>query len=290
MKFLNTIALIALGAIAISSTAEAAISAGCNTYLTNLAQPSNPLSNCRVYTALGFPNLTHTADHDTVKLEKALTTYCATPACTSEQYAGVYKDLQANCAADMVAENQPTLGATMYMWYLSPAQRQAVCLQNPTKNTTCVIDSINEMIARAQFPNDNKNEDDLYGYLQYVTPMLSAKSTNETGFCTACNQEVANIFSNYYTKTPSPFNLNFAQQLSSKTLNDDLQYQYKTSCKVTLGTDQSAFKPTNVTTPSAGSKDGKDTKDGKDSAAVNVGFSLAGVAAAAIAVAGALAL
>lgn len=116
MKISSTIAAIALVATALSSTAEAALSAGCNTYLNSLSAASNPLAKCRVYSALGFPGLTHPNDHDTVKLQKALTEYCAQPACTSEQYAGVFKDLQTNCAADMVPENQSTLGATLYMW------------------------------------------------------------------------------------------------------------------------------------------------------------------------------
>ncbi|KAF9941745.1 hypothetical protein BGZ67_004083 [Mortierella alpina] len=283
MKISSTIAAIALIATALSSTSEAAISAGCNTYLTSLSAATNRLSRCRVYTALGFPGLTHANDHETVKLQKALTDYCAQPACTSEEYAGVYKDLQTNCAADMIPENQDTLGATLYMWYLSPAQREAVCLQDTTKNSTsCVVESINEMIARGQFPNANKNEDDLYGYLQYVTPMLSAKDTNATSFCTSCNQQVANIFSNYYTKTPSTFSLNFAQKLDSAKLNGDLQYQYKTSCKVTLGTDGSAFKPVNVTDP-------KNDK-GSNSAAQALGFSLGGVVATVMAAGAALAM
>ncbi|KAF9940390.1 hypothetical protein BGZ65_007111 [Modicella reniformis] len=280
MKLLSTVALIALGAGAFSSTAEAVLSAGCNTYITSLSQATNSLAKCRVYTALGFPGLTHTNDHDTDKLQKALTDYCATPACTKEQYAGVLKDLQTNCAADMVAENQDILGTTMTMWYLSPAQREAVCLKNPTTNTTCVVESIKDVIARGQFPNDNKNEDDLYGYIQYVSPLVSAKG-NTTAFCSQCNQEVANIFSNHYIKNPSSFPLNFAQQLSSSKLNEDLQYQYKSACKVTLGTDQSAFKPTNPTNPN----DNSGSKDGKNSGAQSLAFSFGGVAAAAVAVA-----
>ncbi|KAF9348533.1 hypothetical protein BGX26_013058 [Mortierella sp. AD094] len=286
MKLVHTIALVAMSTSLIYSNADAAVSAGCNTYLTNLEQPSDPLSKCRVYTALGFPGLTHSNDRDTVKLQKALTNFCATPACTKEQYAGVYKDIQTNCAADMVPENQATLGTTMYMWYLSPAQREAVCLLDPSKNSSCVIDSINDMIARGQFPNDNKNEDDLYGYLQYVTPMLSAKGTNSTSFCTACNQEVANIFSNYYTKNPSPYSLNFAQQLNSSALNTDILYQYKANCKVTLGTDQSAFKPTNVTDP----KNTKDSKDGKENSALALDVSFGKLVGAAAMFAGALAM
>ncbi|KAF9273340.1 hypothetical protein BGZ68_001598 [Mortierella alpina] len=284
MKISSTIAAIALVATALSSTAEAALSAGCNTYLNGLSAASNPLAKCRVYSALGFPGLTHANDHDTVKLQKALTEYCAQPACTSEQYAGVYKDLQTNCAADMVPENQSTLGATLYMWYMSPAQREAVCLQDTTNNSTsCVVQSINEMIARNQFPNANKNEDDLYGYLQYVTPMQSAKDTNATAFCTACNQKVANIFSNYYTKTPSTFLLNFDQKLDSTKLNGDLQYQYKTSCKVTLGTDESSFKPVNNTDTRTDSTKG-------NSAPKALGFSLGGVAATIMTAAAALAM
>ncbi|KAF9430790.1 hypothetical protein BGZ76_000699 [Entomortierella beljakovae] len=244
MKFGNSLTLVALTASLFYTSTEAVVSAGCSTYLDTLAQPTNPLAKCRTYTALGFPGITHANDHDTVKLQTALTAFCATPACTQEQYAGVYKDIQTNCGADMVAENEATLGATLYMWYLSPPQREAICLQNPTTNTTCVIDSVNEMIARNQLPHDNKNEDDLYGYLQFVTPALAAVGGNTTAFCTECNQEVANIFSNYYKKNPSTFPLNFNQKLSSTTLNNDLEYQYKSSCKADIGTDKSAFKPT----------------------------------------------
>ncbi|KAG0309476.1 hypothetical protein BGZ98_001988 [Dissophora globulifera] len=284
MTFLSTLAVVAFGATVISTGADAALSAGCNTYLTNLGLATNPLAKCRVYTTLGFPGITHANDHDTDKLQQALTAYCATPACTADQYASVYKDLQTNCAADMVADNQATLGTTVYMWYMSAAQRDAVCLQDAAKKSFCVIDSINEMIARSQFPNDNKNEDDLYGYLQYVTPMLSAKSSNATSFCTACNEQVANIFSNYYKKTPSPISLNFAQNLTSAALNTDLQYQYQSSCKVTLGTDPATFKPTNVTDPAS------TTKDGKGSSAQALKVSVAGVATIAMAIAGAIAL
>ncbi|KAF9152817.1 hypothetical protein BG015_004645 [Linnemannia schmuckeri] len=257
MKFTTTVAVIALGATAISS-AQAALSPACTTYLTALSAPTNPLAKCRVYTSLGFPALTHANDHDTPKLQKAITDYCATPACTPEQY-------------------------------MSPPQREAVCLQS-SKNTTCVIDSINEMIARAQFPNNNKNEDDLYGYLQYVTPMQSVKDTNATAFCTTCNQQVANIFSNYYTKNPSPYVLNFEQKLTSAKYNDDLSYQYKTSCQVTLGAD---FKPvdkdtTDSSNPSANKPTGKDDKGNAGQSAVVL--SMGSVAATVAAVAGVLAM
>ncbi|KAG0373656.1 hypothetical protein BGX24_011414 [Mortierella sp. AD032] len=285
MKFTSTVAALALGAIAISSSTQAALSAPCSTYLDGLSATTNPLAKCRVYTALGFPGLTHAKDHDTVKLQKAITDYCATPACSPEQYAGVFKDINANCQADMVPANQPTLGATMYMWYLSAPQREAICLQS-SKNTTCVIDSINEMVARAQFPNANPNEDDLYGYLQYVTPMMSAKGTNATALCTQCNQQVANVFSTYYTKTPSPYALNFDQKLDSAGLNTDLTFQYKDSCKVALGPD---FKPetpsTNPTKPGD-----KKPEDKKDSGASAVALSMGSVAATVAAVAGALAM
>ncbi|KAG0023382.1 hypothetical protein BGZ81_008146 [Podila clonocystis] len=284
MKFTTSIAAIALGAVALSS-ADAALSAGCNTYLTSLSAATNPLSKCRVYTALGFPEFTHAKDHDTAKLQKALTDYCATPACTPEQYAGVFKDLQANCANDMVVDNQPTLGATLYMWYMSPAQREAVCLQNDAKTANCVIESMNTMIASAHIPNLNSNEDDLYGYLQYVTPMMSAKNTNATAFCTSCNEQVANIFSNYYTKTPSPFPLNFAQGLTSSNYNNDLVYQYKTTCQANLGADFKPTKPTGTNTPKPSSTDAA-----KNSAMSGLTQSTAGVFAAAAAVAGLMAV
>ncbi|KAG0348977.1 hypothetical protein BG004_003139 [Podila humilis] len=286
MKFSTTIAVIALGAAAASSTAEAAVSAGCTTYLATLSAPSNPLAKCRVYTALGFPELTHAKDHDTVKLQKAITTYCAAPACTSEQYAGVFKDLQTNCAADMVAANQETLGATMYMWYLSAPQREAICLQNEAKTGSCVVDSVSEMIARAQLPDDNPNQDDLYNYLQYVTPMRSAKGANSTAFCTSCNQQVANIFSTYYTKTPSPFSLNFAQALTSEKLNTDLLFQYKSTCSANLGAD---FKPPVAKPSGTGANGAKPTDDSKDSAASGLTQSTAGIFAVVAAVAGLMA-
>ncbi|KAF9901786.1 hypothetical protein EC991_005668 [Linnemannia zychae] len=284
MKFTSTVAALAIGATAISS-AQAALSAPCTTYLTALSAPTNPLAKCRVYTALGFPGLTHANDHDTVKLQKAITDYCATPACTPEQYAGVYKDINANCAADMVAANQADLGATMYMWYMSPPQRESICLQS-SKNTTCVIDSINEMVNRTQFPNDNKNEDDLYGYLQYVTPMMSAKGTDAAGFCTECNELVANVFSNYYTKNPSPYLLNFDQKLTSEKYNTDLTFQYKSTCKATLGPD---FKPQTGTNPTKPG-DKNQPSDSKNAGQSAVVLSMGGVAATVVAVAGALAM
>jgi hypothetical protein len=115
MKITPFTSAIAL-ALTVAATTEAALSAGCNTYLNALAAPAHPLAKCRVYTALGFPAITGAHDHDTAKLEKILTSYCATPACTTDQYAGVYKDLQTNCGADMIPENQETLGTVLYMW------------------------------------------------------------------------------------------------------------------------------------------------------------------------------
>ncbi|KAG0353880.1 hypothetical protein BC939DRAFT_462857 [Gamsiella multidivaricata] len=286
MKFTISVATIALGAIALSSSlgADAALSAGCSTYLSSLEAPTNPLANCRVYTALGFPALTFAKDHDTPKLQKALTSYCATPACTTEQYAGVYKALQTNCAADMVTDNQATLGTVMYMWYMSPAQREAVCFQDASKNSSCVVDSINEMIARGQLPDANPNEDDLYGYIQYVTPMMSPTGTNTTAFCTSCNQQIANIFSNYYTKTPAPYTLNFAQNLTSLTLNTNLMDQYKRNCGATLGlpsvggngagngtAPSGTFQPTNLT--QSGGKTASNAASG-------VSYSMGGIVAA----------
>ena len=102
--------------VSAQATAPAALSAACNQYLTSLSQASNPLARCRVYTALGFPQMTYKNDHDTPKLQKTIVEYCSQPACTADQYAGVYKDLQTHCATDMVAANQNTLGVTMYMW------------------------------------------------------------------------------------------------------------------------------------------------------------------------------
>jgi len=131
MKFTTAIATIALGAIALTSSVSAAatasapappaaspsaLSSTCSTYLNQLADPTNAFYKCRVYTALGFPSLTHAHDHDTGKLQTAITTYCAASACTADQYSTVYKNIQTNCAADMVAANQGTLGTVMYMW------------------------------------------------------------------------------------------------------------------------------------------------------------------------------
>jgi len=165
---------------------------------------------------------------------------------------------------------------------MSPPQREAVCTVNPATNASCVIESISQMIARNQLPNDNKNEDDMYGYLQYVTPMTSPKGTDAKGFCTDCNQEVANIFSNYYTKTPAPYKLALDRDLTTTALNNDLLYQYKTSCKATLGVDQSFL-------PKAGGDSGKGKddkgKDTKSNGAQSLARSIGGVAAAAIAVA-----
>ncbi|KAG0207186.1 hypothetical protein BGX28_001524 [Mortierella sp. GBA30] len=254
MKLTVSAATIVFGAIALSEYTALALSAGCSSYLDNLATPSNPLYSCRVYTALGFPDLTHANDHDTSKLEKALSTYCAAPACTADQYASVLNNLQANCADDMVPDNQATLGTVMYMWYMSPAQREAVCYKNAAMTSYCVIDSMNEMISRAQLPDSNPNEDDLYGYLQYVTPMASPINIDNVAFCTVCNQQIANIFSNYYTKNPAPFTLNFAQGLESETLNINLMDQYQRACGAALGklmvvsgNTPGAFQPTNST-------------------------------------------
>ncbi|KAF9216104.1 hypothetical protein BGZ59_011030 [Podila verticillata] len=285
MKFSTSIAVIALGAAL--SSAEAALSAGCTTYLATLS--AAPLAQCRTYSAIGFssPTFTFAGDRDTVKLQKALTDFCAKPACTPDQYAGVFKDLQTNCAADMVAANQDTLGATMYMWYLSPPQRDAVCLQNDAKNASCVIESINGMVAQNQFPNNNTNENDLYGYIQYVTPMQSARGTNATSFCTSCNEQVANIFSTYYTKTPSPFSLNFAQSLTSASLNTDLTYQYKSTCQTNLGPD---FKPTVPTGSGSNPSASPKTDASKSGAMSGLTQSTAGVFAAAAAVAGLMAV
>lgn len=171
---------------------------------------------------------------------------------------------------------------------MSAPQRDAVCLQNNAKNASCVIESINGMIASTQYPNANANEDDLYGYLQYVTPMQSARGTNATAFCTSCNEQVANIFSTYYTKTPSPFPLNFAQSLTSASLNTDLTYQYKSSCQTNLGPDFKPTVPTGTgTNPSASPKA---TDGSKNGAMPGLTQSTAGVFAAAAAVAGLMAV
>ncbi|KAF9091000.1 hypothetical protein BGX27_002104 [Mortierella sp. AM989] len=286
------ISTIALGAIALSATtAQGAVSAGCAAYLATLEAPTNPLAACRVYTALGFPALTHAKDHDVAKLQTALDGYCAKPACTTEQYAGVYKDLQTNCGADMTAANQATLGPVVYMWYMSPAQRDAVCFKDSAKSgTNCVVTTASEMIARNQLPDSNPNQDDLYGYLQYVTPMANPTGISDASiksqFCTPCNQEVANIFSNYYVKTPSPFKLNFVQELTSATLNTNLMDQYKRNCAVTLGLPSSGG---NGTAPN-GSFQPKNSTQTEDSKGGASALASSGVFAFVGAVAGALAL
>ncbi|KAK3816935.1 MAG: hypothetical protein JOS17DRAFT_758608 [Linnemannia elongata] len=114
---------------------------------------------------------------------------------------------------------------------------------------------MNEMIERGQLPDANINEDDLYGYLQYVTPLANPTNITATAFCTSCNQQVANIFANYYNKNPAPFSLQFTQNLTSSYLNTVLSDQYRGQCGVTTlgsptatGSDtQVAFQPTNVT-------------------------------------------
>jgi len=154
---------------------------------------------------------------------------------------------------------------------VSPAQRDAICLREDgssitqadlaesksnnisTTSLACVTKSIQTMLTNNQFPNQNPNEDDLYGYLQFVTPFLSAKSTNVTDvkgqFCSSCNQQVANVFSTYYQKSPSPFpSLSLDRALTVDRLRDDLKFQYKSSCGVDLGS--STFKPVNLTDPS----------------------------------------
>ncbi|KAF9959055.1 hypothetical protein BGZ72_010396 [Mortierella alpina] len=250
----SAIALAAIGVSWCVTEVSAALSDGCSKFLSGLESTSNPLHSCRVYTELGFPGITYAKDHDTPKLQKALSAYCATPACTIDQYMGLFKDLQAKCASDMVPGNQETLGAVLYMWYMSPAQREAICFQNAAKTGNCVIDSVNEMIARGQLPDSNPNEDDLYGYLQYVTPMANPINISTTAFCTPCNQQIANIFSTYYAKTPARFSLNFEQGWTSDTLNVNIMDQYQRNCGVTLGKPMSnsgnapgAFQPTNIT-------------------------------------------
>lgn len=174
--------------------------------------------------------------------------------------------------------------------YASPAQRDAICFQNAAKTGSCVIDSINEMIARSQLPDNNENEDDLYGYLQYVTPFTNMNGLNTTQFCTSCNQQVANIFSNYYKNTPSPYVLNFEQKLTSATLNANILDMYKRNCGATLGLPPStgnttvpgAFTPTNTT---------QGGKTGSTSAAVIGGSYSMGVMSAMVAtIVGAMAM
>ncbi|KAG0055399.1 hypothetical protein BGZ83_008672, partial [Gryganskiella cystojenkinii] len=89
MKLTITSAAAALAVLIGSVSAQAppagpGLSAACTQYLNSLAQPSNPLYQCRVYTALGFPGITHKNDHDTPKLQKAIVEYCAKPACTQD--------------------------------------------------------------------------------------------------------------------------------------------------------------------------------------------------------------
>lgn len=114
---------------------------------------------------------------------------------------------------------------------------------------------MNEMIERGQLPDANINEDDLYGYLQYVTPLANPTNISTTSFCTSCNQQVANIFANYYNKNPAPFSLQFTQNLTSAYLSTVLADQYRGQCGLTtLGSPTAtgndapgAFQPTNVT-------------------------------------------
>ncbi|KAF9976559.1 hypothetical protein BGZ73_008314 [Actinomortierella ambigua] len=285
MKFTTTLAAV----VALVATTEAALSAGCSKYVDGLLAPTNPLSQCRVYTTLGFPGLTFKADHDTPKLATALDAYCAKPACTDAQYKEVFDGLNTNCAADMVAANEAELSAILYMWYLSPAQQKSVCFKNTATNKYCVIESMDGMIARKQFPDSNPNQDDLYGYLQYVTPLLRPVNMSNADFCTPCNQQVANIFATYFKKTPSTFPLNFAQNLNSTTLYNDLEYQYKTACKVdiTAPQDPNAFKPSNP------NNKGNSTTDDKKPESAAVGLtaanSLSGVVAVVAGVAGMMA-
>lgn len=175
--------------------------------------------------------------------------------------------------------------------YMSPAQRDAICFQDAAKNGSCVIDSINEMIARAQLPDNNQNEDDLYGYIQYVTPFTNMDGLNATQFCTPCNQQVANIFSNYYTKTPSPYLLNFDQKLTSAILNANILDMYKRNCAVTLGlpsvtgntTAPGSFTPTNMT--QTGGKSGSSS-----SAVAGTSYSMGAMTAMVATLAGAMAM
>jgi hypothetical protein len=109
---------------------------------------------------------------------------------------------------------------------------------------------MNEMIEQGQLPDGNINEDDLYGYLQYVTPFTNPTNVTSLSFCTSCNQQVANIFTNYYNKIPAPFSLQFTQNLTSSYLNTVLADQYRGQCGLTaLGTP--AVAGTSNNTPGA---------------------------------------
>ncbi|KAF9581196.1 hypothetical protein BGW38_001876 [Lunasporangiospora selenospora] len=185
---------------------EAVLSSGCSSFINSLSDASNPLKHCRVYTALGFPELTHAKDHDTEKLQKALTAYCTNnPACTADQYSSVYTNLVKNCAGDMTPENQGSIATVLYMWYLSPAQREAICfLDTDAKSTngsgtSCVANIFVNHFTRmpAPFP------------LSLVSP-----------------QE----------QTTSP-----GQNLTSDYLKMNLLDQYKRNCDVTLGVSASAI-------------------------------------------------
>ncbi|KAF9166662.1 hypothetical protein DFQ27_006946 [Actinomortierella ambigua] len=282
MKFTTTlVTLVAL--VATSSVAEAALTAGCDKYIKELNAATNPLSKCRVYTTLGFPNLTRANDHDTPKLATALDTYCAQPACTDAQYKQAIDGFSTNCAADITAASEDVLSADHYMWYLSPPQQKSVCVKNPATSKYCVIESMDSMIARKQIPNGNPQMDDLYGYLQYVTPLLSNVNMSNADFCTPCNQYIANIFATYFKKTPSTFPLNFGQKLNSTTLLGDLEYQYKTACKIDI------TAPQDLKTPAGNNKGGNSTTDDKaPSAAVGLtaANTLSGVVAVVAGVAG----
>ncbi|KAG0251651.1 hypothetical protein BG011_007466 [Mortierella polycephala] len=84
--------------------------------------------------------------------------------------------------------------------YMSPAQKATICFKNTTSGASSnrELDSIKKMIARVQLPDANPNEDDLYGYLQYVTLMANPTGINARAFCTACNHQAADVFSYYY--------------------------------------------------------------------------------------------
>ncbi|KAG0050532.1 hypothetical protein BGZ83_004694, partial [Gryganskiella cystojenkinii] len=202
-------------------------------------------------------------------------------------------------ATRMTAEHIPAPVFVAFR-YMSPAQREAICLREDgssitqvdlpqasnisTTSLACVTKSINVMLQNNQFPNKNANEDDLYGYLQFVSPFLSEGSTNVSStaqFCSSCNQQVANIFSNYYEKNPSPYSLNFAQQLKSDRLNGDLKFQYKKSCSIDLGVkDKDAFKPTNVTNDPTGPPKNKDSGAAASDPLWGLGLVIAAVASA----------
>ncbi|RUO95713.1 hypothetical protein BC936DRAFT_143388 [Jimgerdemannia flammicorona] len=251
-----------------SSTAAAPVasqgpySAACKALQDKLLTDAT-YSGCRTLIATGIQAIAVQQQNNTSPQPflSTLQTYCAKPRCADSVYKQVFQDLKTTCSQDLATVKTDTnLAATVYQWYLSVPQHDAICTQNGAGY--CWTDIITSLNSINFLPWNLTSQKDLFDYTNYFLPITTPNTgMTQAVLCQECLVKYANIFNAWYVNNPSIMSLSQDGLLNSTSLQQPLTYVYQHTCSVILST------VTNSSVPSSAAGSGSNTTQTTASAA-----------------------